>query len=233
MPRMSAARVQMEENMGESGFHTFEFWEKLTDGQKRLLESRTREVEYQAGQIVRAAGSQCAGILLVKRGVFRMALCSGDGREATVSRMRAGEACVLTASCMISAISFDVQIQAETDGCLEMVPPEVFARLMEENIYVENFVYKSATERFSDVVNAVEQLLFMTLEQRLVTFLLDESAQQKSDLLHFTQEQIAVAIGSAREVVTRGLKKLAGEGAIELFRGGVRITDRKRLYDKV
>ena len=40
-------------------------------------------------------------------------------------------------------------------------------------------------ERFSDVVNAVEQLLFLTLEQRLVTFLLDESAEEGSDELSF------------------------------------------------
>ncbi len=219
--------------MEKTGFEAFGFWEKLTEEQKDRLKSRSREVAYRAGQVVRSADSECAGVLLVKRGVFRMALCSDDGREATVSRLREGEPCVLSAACMISAISFEVQIQAETEGVLEMVPAGVFAGLMKENIYVENFVYKSATERFSDVVNAVEQLLFLTLEQRLVTFLLDEAAQQKSDELKFTQEQIAVAIGSAREVVTRGLKKLAGEGAIQLFRGGVRLTDRKKLYEKL
>ncbi len=219
--------------MDKTGFEAFEFWKKLTEDQRELLRSRAREAAYCAGQIVRSADSECAGVLLVKKGVFRMALCSDDGREATISRLREGEPCVLSASCMISAISFEVQIQAETDGVLEMIPAGVFARMMKENIYVENFVYKSATERFSDVIRAVEQLLFLTLEQRLVTFLLDESAEQKNDELKFTQEQIAVAIGSAREVVTRGLKKLAGEGAIQLFRGGVRITDRKRLYEKL
>ena len=189
---------------------------------------------------VRGGADRPLGGLGVRRGCcwwraayFGWALCSDDGREATVYRLRPGDVCVLSASCMISAISFDVQIQAETGGVLEMVSPGIFSQLMEENIYVENFVYKSATERFSDVVRAVEQLLFMTLEQRLVTFLLDESAQEHSDELHFTQEQIAVAIGSAREVVTRGLKKLAGEGLIQLFRGGVKIADRKGLYGKL
>ena len=42
-----------------------------------------------------------------------------------------------------------------------------------------------------------------------------------------------MVIGSAREVVTRGLKKLAKEGLIQLFRGGVRILDRKGLYGKL
>lgn len=219
--------------MRHTGFEQLSFWDKLTGEQRDLFLRHVREMEYKEGQIVRAADSECAGILLVNAGIFRMALCSDDGREATVYRLKKGDVCVLSASCMISAISFDVQIQAETAGCLEMISPGIFAGLMKENIYVENFVYRSATERFSDVVNAVEQLLFMTLEQRLVSFLLDESAQEKSDELQFTQERIAVAIGSAREVVTRGLKKLAEEGLIELFRGGVRILDRKGLYGKL
>ena len=219
--------------MRHTGFEKLAFWGRMTEEQRERLARHVRRAEYEEGQIVRSADSECAGVLLVESGVFRMALCSDDGREATVSRLRPGDVCVLSASCMISAISFDVQIQAETGGALEMVSPGIFSQLMEENIYVENFVYKSATERFSDVVRAVEQLLFMTLEQRLVTFLLDESAQEHSDELHFTQEQIAVAIGSAREVVTRGLKKLAGEGLIQLFRGGVKIADRKGLYGKL
>ena len=219
--------------MRHTGFEKLAFWGRMTEEQRERLARHVRRAEYQEGQIVRSADSECAGGLLVESGVFRMALCSDDGREATVYRLRPGDVCVLSASCMISAISFDVQIQAETGGVLEMVSPGIFSQLMEENIYVENFVYKSATERFSDVVRAVEQLLFMTLEQRLVTFLLDESAQEHSDELHFTQEQIAVAIGSAREVVTRGLKKLAGEGLIQLFRGGVKIADRKGLYGKL
>ena len=219
--------------MRHTGFEKLAFWGRMTEEQRERLARHVRRAEYQEGQIVRSADSECAGVLLVESGVFRMALCSDDGREATVYRLRPGDVCVLSASCMISAISFDVQIQAETGGVLEMVSPGIFSQLMEENIYVVNFVYKSATERFSDVVRAVEQLLFMTLEQRLVTFLLDESAQEHSDELHFTQEQIAVAIGSAREVVTRGLKKLAGEGLIQLFRGGVKIADRKGLYGKL
>ena len=219
--------------MKNTGFEKLSFWDRLTDEQRELLLRHVGDAEYEEGQIVRAADSECAGILLVKQGIFRMSLCSDDGREATVYRLKEGDVCVLSAACMISAISFDVQIQAETAGVLEMISPGVFSRLMKENIYVENFVYRSATERFSDVVNAVEQLLFMTLEQRLVSFLLDESAQEKSEELHFTQERIAMAIGSAREVVTRGLKKLAKEGLIELFRGGVRIVDRKGLYGKL
>jgi len=76
-------------------------------------------------------------------------------------------------------------------------------------------------------------MLFMTLEQRIITFLLDETARTGGDTVHMTQEKLAQAIGSAREAVTRTLKQLSSAGVIEVFRGGIKITDRKTLYEKV
>ena len=47
----------------------------------------------------------------------------------------------------------------------------------------------------------------MTLTQRIAAFLLDEAADTGSDELALTQEAIARSIGSAREAVSRSLKK--------------------------
>ena len=54
--------------------------------------------------------------------------------------------------------------------------------------------------------------------------------REKNDM---TQEQLARAIGSAREAVSRTLKGLVKGGCVELFRGGVRVVDRKELYKKI
>ncbi len=207
----------------------FPFWKYLSKQEQEYLCGSIQAVCYRAGQIVRSS-EECLGILLVQSGVLRAGLLSEDGRLVTISRMSAGEVCVLSASCILSAITFDVQIDAETDCELLVIPPMVFARLMKDNIYVENFVNKSAVERFSDVIGAVERILFYTLEQRLAAFLLDESAREGRDELHITQEQIAQNIGSAREAVTRAMKQLADKGCVELRRGVVQLKDRRRLY---
>lgn len=175
------------------------------------------------------SGHRLFGGLLIQSGVVRIYLLSEDGREATISRMTAGEVCVLSASCMLSAITFDVQIQAEGTVETLVIPIQYLAALMRENIYVENFIYKAAAERFSHAIRAIEQMLFYTLEQRVASYLLEESKRLGSDTIQVTQEQLAQAIGSAREAVTRTLKKLSAAGTVELFRGGVRIQDGKGL----
>ena len=50
---------------------------------------------------------------------------------------------------------------------------------MEKNIYLENFIYKKINESFSDIIAAIQKILFASLEQRLVGFLLDEAAGEK------------------------------------------------------
>lgn len=209
------------------------FWPHLTAQEQQDLKDSVRRMDYDQGQLIRSSERDCLGALVIQQGVIRLSLTSEDGREATIARMTAGEVCVLTASCMLSAITFDVQVQAETASSALVIPVQLLSRLKGENLYVENFVYKSAVERFSDAIRAVEQMLFMTLEQRVVSYLLDESARLGSDTIQVTQERMAQAIGSAREAVTRTLKKLSEAGAVELFRGGVRLVDRKALYARV
>ena len=114
-----------------------------------------------------------------------------------------------------------------------VLPSIPFSSLMQKNVYVENFVYRTAAEHFSDVIRAVEEMLFSSLEQRICSFLLDETARLRTDTLQLTQEQLAQSIGSARESVTRSLRQLSSSGLIRIFRGGVQILDRKKLYQKI
>ena len=102
---------------------------------------------------------------------------------------------------------------------------------MEKNLHLENFIYKKINESFSDIIAAIQKILFASLEQRLAGFLLDESGGSEDGKIYMTQEQIAKAIGSAREAVSRSLKKMNKDGSIQISRGSIRILDKRRLYE--
>ena len=97
----------------------------------------------------------------------------------------------------------------------------------EANPKIKIFSLETAISRFSDVMWVMQQILFMSMDQRLAIFLSDESKRLGSDTIPFTHEQIAKYMGSAREVVTRMLKYFASEGLVEVSRGGVKILDKK------
>ncbi len=208
----------------------FSFWEHLTPKQKDLLNAHTSMVSYPKNTNLHSGTDECAGLIIVKTGQLRIYLLSEDGREITLYRLFPGDICILSASCVLDAITFDVSIDAVEDAELLNISAAAFHQVTYENIYAEAFAYRLATDRFSDVMWAMQQILFMGMDKRLAIFLADELAKSKSNEIHMTQEQIAKYIGTAREVVSRMIKYFSNDGIVEPFRGGIRILDKQKLY---
>ena len=210
-----------------------DFWDKLSESEINLLENNIANVSYNKGFNLHSTDSECLGVLLIKNGGLCVYILSEDGREITLYRLSPGDVCVLSASCIINSITFDVHIDAESDTDAYLINIGTFSKLSNQNVYVENFAYKNTNERFSDVMWAMEQILFMSFDKRLAIFLLDEITKTNSNELHLTQEQIAKYIGSAREVVSRMLKVFQSEGILEQSRGSIHIIDKEKLRELI
>ncbi len=210
-----------------------DFWDKLSESEINLLENNIANVSYNKGFNLHSTDSECLGVLLIKNGGLRVYILSEDGREITLYRLSPGDVCVLSASCIINSITFDVHIDAESDTDAYLINIGTFSKLSNQNVYVENFAYKNTNERFSDVMWAMEQILFMSFDKRLAIFLLDEITKTNSNELHLTQEQIAKYIGSAREVVSRMLKVFQSESILEQSRGSIHIIDKEKLRELI
>ncbi|MGI6497340.1 MAG: Crp/Fnr family transcriptional regulator [Oscillospiraceae bacterium] len=207
----------------------FSPWPQLTEQQKELLVSGTEAVHYEKGTNIHCGGNDCIGLLVLLGGMIRTYLLSEEGKEVTLYRLHAGEMSILSASCVMPAITFDVQIDAEEDTQVLLVSTSVLAQLVSESVFVECFLYQLAAVCFSNAMWAMQQILFMSFDKRLALFLLGEMNKTEGDLIQITHEQTAKYMGSAREVVTRMLNYFAGEGIVELSRGGIRVLDRRGL----
>ena len=205
------------------------FWDKLSENQRNLLLNYTTQHHYQRGESILSSTFECIGLLLIKSGTIRVYILSEEGKEVTLYRLAKGDICVMSASCILKSITFDVCIEAEDDCEVIQMASSALSLLSSDNIYVECFIYKLAAERFSDVMWTMQDILFTSFDKRLAAFLLDETAKNYSDTLKMTHEQIAKYMGSAREVVSRMLKYFANEGYVALSRGGVRIIDKESL----
>lgn len=205
------------------------FWEQLTVTQKKKIENNIEAIYYEKGERIHGGGFDCIGVLLIKSGNLRVYILSEEGKEVTLYRLTKGEICILSASCILKNITFDVHIDAETKSEVVLIPSHMYDNLCKENIYVDNFTNKIVIDRFSDVMWAMQQILFMSFDKRLAIFLHDEITRNKTDRIEMTHEQIAKYVGSAREVVTRMLKYFVEEGIVNLYRGGVEVIDKKKL----
>lgn len=205
------------------------FWDHLNDDEKELLKQNATIQTYSKDITMHRGSDSCLGIVLVRKGQLRTYMLSPDGRDITLYRLFAGDVCILSASCVLETITFDVFIDVEEDSEIITISSALFQELANRNIYVESFGYKMATDRFSDVMWAMQQILFMSVDKRLAIFLSEEIKKNKLLELKITHEQVAKYMATAREVVTRMLKYFSQEGIVELSRGKISIIDETKL----
>ena len=209
----------------------FPFWSDLIEQEKNLIKNSIQTETYTKGTLMHRTDNTCKGLMSVVSGQLRTYIMSDEGREVTLFRVKQGEVCILSASCLLDSITFDVMIEATEDTQVMVIPAAVLNKIMGQNCQVELYMYKAATEKFSDVMWTMQQILFLKIDQRVAQFLWDEMISRNSMLLRITHDEIARYIGSAREVVTKVMKYLAQESVVELKRGSITITDKEKLRD--
>ena len=204
------------------------FWGVIPDEDKEYICQNSHAVTFPEGKNIHD-GNECSGVILVRSGCLRLFMMSEEGRDITLYRLHKGDICMLSASCVLDAITFDVFVDAQEDSECYVIGGPAFAAVSERNPQIKIFALETAVGRFSDVMWVMQQILFMSMDRRLAIFLADESVRTGSDVIALTHEQIARYMGSAREVVSRMLKYFANEGIVEVSRKGIRILDKARL----
>ena len=127
------------------------FWSSLTERERETVQRSAVTRRYEKGALIHDGGSECLGLVLVLSGELRTYLLSDEGREVTLFRLYAGDLCVLSASCVISQITFDTQMTAQRDTEVLIIPANIVAMLKEQNLAVRCCLYELATARFSIV----------------------------------------------------------------------------------
>ena len=210
----------------------FPFWKILSDSDKKYLCDNSSIVHFEKEQAVHD-NTECSGLYIVKSGKLRLYMLSEEGKEITLYRLSPGDICMLSASCVLQSISFDVYVEAEVPSDCYMINGMAFSSISNRVLEVKNYALEIAVQRFSDVMWIMQQIVFMSMDKRLAIFLLDEIMANGTDMVFMTHEQIARHLGSAREVITRMLKHFSTDGLIEVSRKGIKILDRKKLRDIV
>lgn len=207
----------------------FPVWNKLTPAQQQIMAEALLERTVPKGARLYDGSMDCLGLLVLRSGRLRVYILSEDGREITLYRLFERDICLLSASCVMNSLQFDVVIEAEADTRLWLIPAGLYKQLMEQSAPLANYTNEVMAARFTDVMWLMEQVMWKSLDKRLADFLLQESALENTSVLRMTHETIGNHLGSPREVVTRMLRYFQGEGWVKLSRGSVELVDQAAL----
>ena len=155
-----------------------------------------------------------------------MQLTSESGREITLYRIGPGGSCILTTSCLLSNEHYPAEAIAESDVDAVAIPMTVFREALENSQFFRQFVFDGFSSRLTNVIRKIEQISFTSIDTRLAALLLE---LEERGIEKITHQDLAVELGTAREVVSRHLKRFESEGWVELGRGRITVTDRAHI----
>lgn len=182
----------------------------------------SRVVLYPAGAVI-CRGSKDYTVALVHRGQVRAKITSFDGREATTRYLTAGH---ITAVPAMLTDGAPATIEAVTTCEVSVLDPNTFRRLLRTRPELCYQVAVYLAQSTYEAVAYLEDNLFSSVQQRVSRHLLEMAVPTVNGLLVQTdQTDLARAIGSVREVVSRALKKLTDTGAIRRSRRQIWIED--------
>jgi CRP/FNR family transcriptional regulator, anaerobic regulatory protein len=177
-----------------------------------------------AGTILFDAHTPCGGFPLVLSGTIKVTQQYPNGRELPLYRVKPGESCLLSGSCLLGHTDYTATGVAETDVELLVVPPAEFQALIATDEAFRNHVFSMFGERLATLLTLVEAIAYQKLDQRLAALLLT-----KGDPVQATHQALADELGSVREIVSRLLRMFEDKGWVDLGRERIRIADRAAL----
>jgi CRP/FNR family transcriptional regulator, cyclic AMP receptor protein len=203
----------------------------LPDETRDRLVSAGNVFSVPAGATLHREGDEAAHLELVVSGLLRVFVTALDGRTLTVRYCRRGS--ILGAvSLFATSFSMPASVKAVTVAeMLSMSAPAV-KQAADRDVVVARALIDELSDRVMSFIAEIPSSAFATVRQRVARHLLDlASAGQRGRGLTVTisQQELADAVGSVREVVVRVLRELREEGYVKTGQAGIELLDPEQL----
>ena len=190
-----------------------------------ILTKSARMVEAPIGTIGYREGGACGAYVMRLAGQSRVYKMSSSGREILLYRVHAGETCVITTTCLLGHSNYPASTIVEEAIRDVIIPSSAFNQLMIDSVVFRTFVMTNYGALITDLIMLLDEVAFHSLDSRLAKLLLDSGSASISR----THQLIADELGTAREVVSRQLKRFEQKSWVALGRGHVEISNRTAL----
>ena len=208
----------------------FKLYPVLSDVNHELLThalSNAKLVTLKAGTLIFEELQPCNAFPFILSGNIRVYKQSVHGRELSLYTVTSGDACVVTAGCLLGDEPYNASGIVKTDSMLVMMTSDDFENLLTSRVFRE-FIFSLFSKRILGLMQLVEEVAFQKLDRRLASILLRQGRYIK-----VSHQELADELGTVREMITRLLNSFSDTGVITQGRGRIEILDDSALKDIV
>lgn len=179
------------------------------------------------GEVLALEGEPCTTVYFLLEGRVRALKMSPQGREQVVRELRPPQAIYLVPA--LDGGPLPATTRAATRATLVAFPRDAMLGLLSQHPSVAMRVLLDFAGRLRRFTSLIEDLSLRTVPERLAKLLIERA--ESPDSRRITQQEMAIQLGTVREVVARSLAQFEAQGWIRVQRGAIEILDLDALRE--
>ncbi len=193
------------------------------DGFKNEVIAKSKVVEVEAGTPILQEGSYVKAVPILLNGLVKVVKQESGGREMLLYYIYPLESCIISINCGLNDLKSRAKAIAEEKSKALMIPATIIRDWQRSYPSFNEFILNLYQKRFDNVLDAYNAIAFQRLDQRLLSYLNARTSALNSREIKATHQDLGDELGTARETISRMLKKLESEGKVKLHRGSIEV----------
>ncbi|MEN8204126.1 MAG: Crp/Fnr family transcriptional regulator [Bacteroidota bacterium] len=194
-----------------------------------FFESELREVissegiltGFAAGQELIREDQYIRSFPIVITGLIKVCRTDDSGNELLLYYLRPGDVCTVSLTCCMDRTRSRIKAIAEENSEAILIPVELLDSWITLYQTWKEYVMRSVQMRFDELLNVLDSVAFLKMDERLEKFFTDRYKTTHSTLFEGSHQDVAMALNTSREVISRLLKQMERKGLIRLSRGRI------------
>jgi len=196
------------------GFYEKQLFEKIIENGVVMDFERDTEI-LREGQFIKMIPIVINGLIKVYNRY--------EDKDLLLYYIQPGESCIMSFAASIQNEPSRVYAITEEPSKVLLIPVEVSSEFVKQFPYYNDLFFKLYNQRYADLIDTINHLLFHKMDQRIINYLKERQILKNQKILKLTHKQIAHELGTAREVISRILKKLENDNKIIQHQTGIEV----------
>jgi len=194
------------------------------DGLSSEMLLKGKIVETDAEEVLMQAGQPVSSTMLLLDGRIKIYREDEEGNEFLMYYLEPGSACAFSIMCAVNNEVSQITAVTETESTMLTIPFAESMAWMQKFRSWDEFVLRNYRSRFEELLATLDQIAFRSMDERLL-FYLKRKFEADGSEIRISHQEIARDMNTAREVISRLLKKLEQRGVLKPERNKIIILE--------
>ncbi|WP_436515913.1 Crp/Fnr family transcriptional regulator [Ekhidna sp. To15] len=146
-------------------------------------------------------------------------------KELLLYYIRSHESCIMSFAASLQNDPSKIHAVTEEDSRILLLPVNEVASWIKQFPSINSLFYQQYNLRYSELLDTISHVIFDKMDKRLLDYLTERSKLTKHNPIKVSHQQIANELGTAREVISRVMKKLELEGKVHQHSNSIEIKE--------